>query len=87
DYDIQTPDNSWVVRNLVWTRELFGTDWDQTTVDEAARAVQIRTPDGVEDALQQIRNGTLLLLAQYKVFGHAIDGIVDPTLQQYTHLG
>lgn len=87
DYDIQTPDNSWVVRNLVWTRELFGTDWDQTTVDEAARAVQIRKPDGVEDALQQIRHGTLQLLAQYKVFGHAIDGIVDPTLQQYTHLG
>ncbi|MFK5088426.1 hypothetical protein ACI4A4_28265, partial [Klebsiella pneumoniae] len=47
----------------------------------------IRKPDGVEDALQQIRNGTLQLLAQYKVFGHAIDGIVDPTLQQYTHLG
>lgn len=87
DYDIQTPDNSWVVRNLVWAHELFGTDWDETTVDEAARAVEIRKPDGVEDALQQIRHGTLQLLAQYKVFGHAIDGIVDPTLRQYTHLG
>ncbi len=87
DYDIQTPDNSWVIRNLVWTRELFGTDWDETTVDEAAREVEIRKPDGVEDALQQIRHGTLQLLAQYNVFGHAIDGIVDPTLRQYTHLG
>jgi len=87
DYDIQTPDNAWVIRNLVWTRELFGTDWDETSVDEAARAVQIRKPDGVEDALQQIRHGTLQLLAQFRVFGHAIDGIVDPTLRQYTHLG
>ncbi|MBB5716961.1 glycoside hydrolase family 9 protein [Sphingomonas aerophila] len=87
DYDIQTSDNSWVIRNLVWTRELFGADWDETSVDEAAKQVEIRKPDGVEDALQQIRHGTLQLLAQYKVFGHAIDGIVDPTLKQYTHLG
>ncbi len=87
DYDIQTPDNAQVVRNLVWTRELFGTDWDETTVDEAARQVEIRKPDGQEDALQQIRHGVLQLMAQYKVFGHAIDGIVDPTLRQYTHLG
>jgi hypothetical protein len=28
DYDIQTPQNSMVVRDLVWGRELFGLDWD-----------------------------------------------------------
>lgn len=87
DYDIQTPDNAWVVRNLVWGRELFGLDWDETSIDEAAHAVEIRKPDGVDDALQQIRHGTLQLLAQYKAFGHAVVGIVDPTLKQYTHLG
>lgn len=87
DFDIQTPDNSWVIKNLVWTRELFGTDWDETTVDETAREVQIRKPDGIEDAIQQVRHGTHQLLAQYRIFGHAIDGIVDSTLQQYTHLG
>lgn len=87
DYDIQTPQNSMVVRDLVWGRELFGLDWDETTVDEAAHFAQIRRPDGVQDAIQQIRHGTLQLLAQYKAFGHAIVGIVDPTLQQYTHLG
>ncbi|WP_454884746.1 glycoside hydrolase family 9 protein [Sphingomonas oryzagri] len=87
DYDIQTPDNAWVVRDLVWARELFGLDWDETGVDEAARAVEIRKPDGVQDALQQIRHGTLQLLAQYKAFGHAIVGIVDPKLRQYAHLG
>ena len=50
-------------------------------------SLQIRKPDGVQDSIQQIRHGTLQLLAQYKAFGHAIVGIVDPTLQQYTHLG
>ncbi len=87
DYDIQTPENASVVRDLVWARELFGLDWDETSIDEAARAVEIRKPDGIEDAAQQIRHGTLQLLAQYKVFGHAIVGIVDPVLRQYTHLG
>jgi endoglucanase len=87
DYDIQTPDNAEVVRDLVWSRELFGLDWDETSIDEAARAVEIRKPDGVQDSLQQIRHGTLQLLAQYDVFGHAIVGIVDPVLRQYVHLG
>ncbi|MXP26831.1 glycosyl hydrolase [Altererythrobacter indicus] len=87
DYDIQTPQNASVVRDLVWARELFGLDWDETSVDEKARAVEIRKPDGVEDAIQQIRHGTLQLLAQYDVFGHAIVGIVDPNLRQYAHLG
>ena len=87
DYDIQTPENASVVRDLVWVRELFGLAWDETSIDEQARAVEIRKPDGVEDALQQIRHGTLQLLAQYKVFGHAIIGIIDPALRQYAHLG
>ena len=87
DFDIQTPQNALVVRDLVWGRELFGLDWDETTVDEVARMAQIRRPDGIQDSIQHIRHGTLQLLAQYKVFGHAIVGIVDPTLQQYTHLG
>lgn len=87
DYDIQTPQNAAVVRDLVWANELFGLDWDETTIDETTRWVEIRKPDGQQDVLQQIRHGTLQLLAQYKVFGHAIVGIIDPTLKQYTHLG
>jgi hypothetical protein len=87
DYDIQTPDNAWVIRNLAWGRELFGLDWDETTIDDASHAVEIRRPDGVPDVLQQIRHGTRQLLAQYRIFGHAIVGIIDPTLHQYTHLG
>jgi endoglucanase len=87
DSDIQTSDNAWVVANLVQAREQFGLNWDEDTIDEAAHAAEIRKPDGIPDVLEQIRHGTLQLMAQYKVFGHAIVGIVAPTLRLYTHLG
>ncbi len=87
DFDIRTQTQSQVVRNLVMAREVFHIDWDETTVDEEARSVQIRQPDGIPDDLQQVKHGVLALMAQYKAFGHAIGGIIEPTLQQYTHLG
>jgi endoglucanase len=72
---------------LVIAREAFGLDWDETSVDEAARLVQIHRPDGIPDVLQQVKHGVLQLLAQYSAFGHAIPGIIEPTLEEYTHLG
>jgi hypothetical protein len=47
----------------------------------------MRKPDGVPDVVQQIRHGVLLLLAEYHVIGHAIPGIIEPTLEEYTYLG
>jgi hypothetical protein len=87
DFDLRTQTHSRVITDLALARENFGLDWDETSVDENARYVQIRKPDGIPDAIQQIEHGVLLLLAQYKVFGHAIPGIVEPTLEEYTHLG
>ena len=87
DFDLRTQTHSRVITDLVLARENFGLDWDDTTVDETARYVQIRKPDGVPDSIQQIVHGTLYLLAQYKIFGHAIPGVIDPILEQYTHLG
>jgi endoglucanase len=87
DYDIRTQTQARVITELVRAREAFHIDWDETTVDEDARLVQIRRPDGVPDVLQQIKHGVLGLLAQYYAFGHAIPGIVEPTLEEYTHLG
>lgn len=87
DYDIRTQTQARVIRDLVRAQESFHIDWDETTVDEAARLVQIRRPDGIPDVLQQIKHGVLGLLAQYSAFGHAIPGIVEPTLEEYTHLG
>jgi endoglucanase len=87
DFDLRTQTHTRVITDLVLARENFGMDWDDTTVDENARYVEIRKPDGVPDAIQQIEHGLLYLLAQYKVFGHAIPGVIEPTLQEYTHLG
>jgi hypothetical protein len=87
DYDIRTETQARVVNELALARESFGLDWDETTVNEESRLVEIRRPDGVPDVLQQIKHGVLGLLAQYTAFGHAVPGIVEPTLEEYTHLG
>jgi endoglucanase len=87
DFDIRTQSQVDTVVDLVLAREQFGLDWDQTTVDEKARSVEIRKTDGVPDVLQQIEHGVLQLLAQQKAAGHAIPGMIAPVLQQYTHLG
>ena len=36
---------------------------------------------------KQIEHGVLFLLAQYKAFGHAIPGIVEPTLELVVGFG
>ena len=87
DFDLRTQTHARVITDLVLTREIFGVNSDETSVDENARSVQLRKPDGVPDVVQQIEHGVILLLAQYHVIGHAIPGIVEPTLEQYTHLG
>jgi endoglucanase len=87
DYDIRTQTQARVISELSLSRATFHLNWDETSVDEDARLVQIRRPDGVPDILQQIKHGVLAVLAQYKAFGHAIPGIIEPTLEEYTHLG
>ncbi len=87
DYDTRTQTQARVITDLVMAQEAFHIDWDDTTIDEDARLVTIRKPDGVPDVLQQVKHGVIALLAQYSVFGHAIPGIIEPTLEEYTHLG
>lgn len=88
DFDIRTQSQTEVVRDLVMTWEDFHHPaWDNLSVDETARKVEMLKPDGVPDLVEQIKHGALQLMAQYKVFGHAIPGIIAPTLRQYTFLG
>jgi endoglucanase len=49
--------------------------------------VEMHRPDGVPDAVEQVRHGVLQVLAQVHSIGHPIMGIIEPTLRQYTHLG
>lgn len=87
DFDLRSQTHARVITDLTVAIENFGLDWDDTTVDENARYVEIRKPDGLPDAIQQVSHGVLYLLAQYRLFGHAIPGVIAPTLEQYTHLG
>ena len=87
DYDIRTQTQYGVVRNLVAAWETFQPSRDNTLVDYERRYVDIHVPDGKPDVLQQIEHGALALVAQHRAVGHAIAGIIVPTLEQYTHLG
>ncbi len=87
DYDIRTQSQYSVVLDLVHTWEEFHPMSDETTVDEKPHYVEIHRPDGVHDIVEQIEHGTLALIAQFKAVGHAIDGIIDGHLSQYTLLG
>jgi endoglucanase len=87
DFDIRTQTQYAVVLSLVQIWETFQIERDETTIDQEKRYVDIHVPDGKPDLLQQIEHGTLALMAQHKAVGHAINGIIAPTLSQYTHLG
>ena len=87
DFDLRTQTHYATVMSLVATWEKFRPERDETSIDQDARHVELHRPDGVPDLLQQIEHGTLMLIAQHRVFGHAIPGIVEPDLGQYTHLG
>jgi hypothetical protein len=87
DFDLRTQTHTRVILDLVQAFEAFHMTLDNTSVDEKARYVELRKPDGTPDVVQQIEHGVTLLLAEDKAFGHAIPGIIEPTLQQYTHLG
>jgi endoglucanase len=87
DFDIRTQTHHAVVDSMVRAWEQFRLDRDTTTVDETLRRTELHVPDGAPDLLQQIRHGALQLIAQYDAVGHAINGIVEPDVGEYTHLG
>lgn len=87
DFDIRTQSQYLVVQTLSHVWEDFKPLRDETTILQQERYVEIHKPDGVPDLLQQIEHGVIALVAQYRVFGHAIPGIVDGSLRTYTHIG
>jgi len=87
DFDLRTQTHYNCVQSLAHLWESFRPLRDETSIDQEAGHVELHRPDGVPDLLQQIEHGTLMLIVQHRVFGHAIPGIVEPDLGQYTHLG
>src|SRR6201996_7791579 len=87
DYDLEEPAQLNVIQSLALAYREFDIKYDELTVDEAAREVEMHRPDGIPDTVQQVKHGALLILAQFHNIGHSIRGTHEPDLRQYTHLG
>jgi endoglucanase len=87
DFDLEEPAQLSVIQSLALAYREFDLKYDQLTVDEVAREVEMHRPDGVPDTVQQVKHGALLILAQFHNIGHSIRGTHEPDLRQYTHLG
>ncbi|PTY02825.1 glycoside hydrolase [Opitutaceae bacterium EW11] len=87
DFDLEEPAQLSVIQNLALAYREFDLRYDELTVNEAAREVEMHRPDGIPDAVQQVKHGAVYILAQFHNLGHAIRGTHEPDLRQYTHLG
>ena len=87
DYDLRVESQASTVHGLCQVYELFDVDYDNTSIDQLRRTVDILTPDGKPDVLQQIEHGILSIIGGYKSMGRFYRGIIVPTLGQYTLLG
>ena len=87
DFDLEEPAQLNVIQSLALGYREFNLKYDELTVNENAREVELHRPDGVPDVVQQVKHGAVYILAQFRAFGHAIRGTHEPDLRQYTHLG
>ena len=90
DFDIQTSRNMGVIMDLALAHQEYGVDYDTTMVEWDAKTggmVEMHRPDGIPDIQQQIKHGTLQILAQLENVGFVFPVLEVPSLRQYTHLG
>ena len=87
DYDLRVESQAETVGILSQAYELFHPQWDQTSIDQHSRVVEIHRPDGKNDILQQIEHGALSIVAGYQNLGRLYRGIIENNLRQYVHLG
>lgn len=87
DYDLAAGSQATTTHILALVRETFGLESDQTTVDRDGRMVILHQPDGTPDIVEQVAHGVENLLGGYRAAGHSFCGIIEGTLEQYTHQG
>ncbi len=87
DDDIRVESQAETLQGLALLYEAFKVDYDNTSIDQQSRVVEIQRPDGRPDVLQQIEHGALSVVGGYKSLGRLYRGIITPTLRQYTLLG
>lgn len=87
DYDLRVESQSGEVYILVNAYEAFGINYDETSIDQLTRIVEIHQPDGKPDILQQIEHGALSVVGGYRNLGRLYRGIICPEKRQYVLLG
>jgi hypothetical protein len=87
DYDLRVESQAGTVQILAFAFEEFNVTYDQTSIDQKNKTVEIHKPDGQPDILQQIEHGVLTIINGYHSLGRLYRGIISPTLKQYTLLG
>ena len=87
DYDLRIESQAETVYKLALAYEFFRNDYDETSVNQETRVVEIHQPDGKPDILQQIEHGVLSIASSYESMGRLYRGIQEVSLQQYVHLG
>ena len=87
DFDLRIESQAETIHMLSLLYETFQTDYDNTTIDQPNKLVEIQVPDGKNDFLQQIEHGTLPIVAGYNSLGRLYRGVICPTLRQYVLLG
>ena len=87
DFDNDAFGQYGTILNLSLAYETFHMKWDELTVNEKARSVEMHRPDGIPDAVEQVEHGVLQTLAQIRAVGHPFTGIQSPYLKWYTYIG
>jgi endoglucanase len=87
DLDLRVESQAGTVRTLALAYEEFRLTYDETTIDERGRVVELHQPDGKPDVLQQIEHGVLAILSGPRNLGRLYRGIIEPTIPQYVLLG
>jgi endoglucanase len=87
DWDLRVESQSGEVYILSMIYETFNINYDETSVDQNTRIVEIHQPDGKPDVLQQVEHGLLSVVGGYKNLGRLYRGIIEGDKRQYVLLG
>ncbi|MBC2607421.1 glycoside hydrolase family 9 protein [Pelagicoccus albus] len=87
DDDLRIESQAGTILGLAQAYDAFGSQYDNSTIDQKTLTVEVHKPDGKPDILQQIEHGALTVAAGYRELGVLYRGIINPTIRQYVMLG
>ncbi|SFU47229.1 N-terminal ig-like domain of cellulase [Pustulibacterium marinum] len=87
DFDLRIESQAETVQGLARIYELFDVNYDNTLIDQKTKTVEMLSPDGKADMLQQIEHGLLSIVGGYESLDRFYRGVIVPTQRQYVLLG